>query len=82
MGEIWMAGPTQTAEWYLRLTTSLLRARASSLDNETLAMALTNMSEALIQMSIGLRATYEQVEEIKQIVHPMEHSVRRLLTAK
>ena len=77
-----MAGPTQNAEFYLRLNTTLLQTRAKTLDNEVLAMALLNISEALIQLSVGMRATYNELEELKRIVHPATHSARSLLTAR
>jgi hypothetical protein len=61
-----MASPTQQAEQVLRVNTFLLQARRNSVDNEVLGQALANISEALIQLSVGMRATYNEIEEIKK----------------
>jgi hypothetical protein len=63
-----MSSPTQTAEMYLRLNNSLLTMRGKDADNAVLAMALNNMSMALMNMSVGMRATYSELAEIKRML--------------
>jgi hypothetical protein len=70
-----MLSPTQQAEQVLRINTFLLQARRNSVDNEVLGQALANISEALIQLSVGMRATYHEIEEIKKT---MTQAGRRL----
>jgi len=61
-----MASPTETAEQLLRMTTAMLQARRRTVDNEVLGQALANISDALIQLSIGMRATYSELEQMKR----------------
>jgi hypothetical protein len=61
-----MSSPTESAEQLLRVNQFLLQARRRSIDNEVLGTALENISMALIELSVGLRATYKELEEIKR----------------
>jgi hypothetical protein len=61
-----MTSPTETAEELLRVNQFMLQARRRSIDDEVLGTALENISTALIHLSVGLRATYKELEEIKR----------------
>jgi hypothetical protein len=61
-----MTSPTESAEQLLRVNQFMLQARRRSIDNEVLGTALENISMALIELSVGLRATYKELEEIKR----------------